>query len=200
MILKKVRWFQLFVPSQNSNFRTFKKIQIFGFPWCSTSENLSIDVSITIVGLILTKIIYKVISALRHKLKFEFWTYLKTNMGFHGVVLVKTFPLMYQLLIYDWYWRSYEDFFFRGTDKQTDGQTARHAFGILTWKHVVTQKILAQSSKLVVGCRFLYAYMSTPIWTGMHKNPSGHVGTRTCFAGFSQQTCNPQKKDAQDQS
>ena len=53
-------------------FRTFKKIQIFWFPWCSTSENLSIDVSITNVGLILTKIICKVISALRHKLKFEF--------------------------------------------------------------------------------------------------------------------------------
>ena len=33
-----------------------KKIQIFGFPWCSTREDLSIDVSITIVGLILTKL------------------------------------------------------------------------------------------------------------------------------------------------
>ena len=29
---------------------------IFGFPWCSTHEDLSIDVSITIVGLILTKL------------------------------------------------------------------------------------------------------------------------------------------------
>ena len=33
-----------------------KKIHIFGFPWCSTRENLSIDVSITNVGLILTKL------------------------------------------------------------------------------------------------------------------------------------------------
>ena len=39
-------------------FRTFlkKKNQIFGFPWCSTREDLSIDVSITNVGLILTKL------------------------------------------------------------------------------------------------------------------------------------------------
>ena len=38
-------------------FRTFlDKIQILGFPWCSTREDLSIDVSITNVGLILTKV------------------------------------------------------------------------------------------------------------------------------------------------
>ena len=33
-----------------------KKNPIFGFPWCSTREDLSIDVSITNVGLILTKL------------------------------------------------------------------------------------------------------------------------------------------------
>ena len=38
-------------------FRTFlKKIQFFGFQCCSTREDLSIDVSITNVGLILTKL------------------------------------------------------------------------------------------------------------------------------------------------
>ena len=57
LILTKLRWFQLFVNSQNSNFKLFwKKNQIFGFPWCSTREDLSIDVSITNVGLILTKL------------------------------------------------------------------------------------------------------------------------------------------------
>ena len=57
LILTKLRWFQLFVKSQNSNFELFwKKIQIFGFPCCSTREDLSIDVSITNVGLILTKL------------------------------------------------------------------------------------------------------------------------------------------------
>ena len=57
LILTKLRWFQLFVKSQNSNFELFwKKNPIFGFPWCSTSENLSIVVSITNVGLILTKL------------------------------------------------------------------------------------------------------------------------------------------------
>ena len=57
LILTKIRRFQLFVKSQNSNFELFwKKIQIFGFPWCSTREDLSIYVSITNVGLILTKL------------------------------------------------------------------------------------------------------------------------------------------------
>ena len=54
-----LEWFQLFSTSQNTSqiqFRTFlKKNQIFWFPCCSTSEDLSIDVSITNVGLILTK-------------------------------------------------------------------------------------------------------------------------------------------------
>ena len=40
--------------SSISNF--LKKFHISGFPWCSTREDLSIDVSITNVGLILTKI------------------------------------------------------------------------------------------------------------------------------------------------
>ena len=38
------------------NFDFFwKKNQIFWFPWCSTREDLSVDTSITYVGLILTK-------------------------------------------------------------------------------------------------------------------------------------------------
>ena len=40
---------------------------------------------------------------------------------------------------------------------RTDGQIDRHGFGILTWKHVGTQKISTQSSKLVVSRRSLYA-------------------------------------------
>ena len=40
--------------SSISNF--LKKFHISGFPWCSTREDLSIDVSITNVGLILTKL------------------------------------------------------------------------------------------------------------------------------------------------
>ena len=43
------------------------------------------------------------------------------------------------------------------TDRRTDGQTDRHGFEILIWKHVGTQKISTQSSKLVVRRRFLYA-------------------------------------------
>ena len=41
----------------------------------------------------------KMISALCQKSKFEFWTLKKKNLGFHAVLLVKTFPLMYQLLM-----------------------------------------------------------------------------------------------------
>ena len=42
----------------------------------------------------------KVISALRQKSKFKFRTLKKIKfLGFHAVVLVKTFPFMYQLLM-----------------------------------------------------------------------------------------------------
>ena len=56
----QLEWFQLFSTSQNTSriqFQTFlkKKNQIFWFPYCSTREDLSVDVSITHVGLILTK-------------------------------------------------------------------------------------------------------------------------------------------------
>ena len=58
LILTKLWWFQLFVKVKIriSNFFWKKKNQILGFSWCSTREDLSIDVSITNVGLILTKL------------------------------------------------------------------------------------------------------------------------------------------------
>ena len=59
---------------------------------------------------------------------------------------MKTFPLMYQC-------RTDIDearvISFLGV------RTDRHGFGILTWKHVGTQKISTQSSKLGVSCRSL---------------------------------------------
>ena len=74
-----------------------KKNQIFWFLCCSTSEDVSVDVSITNVGLILTKLSWfqlfvksKISNFFEKKFKFS---------GFHVVVLVKTFPLMYQLLM-----------------------------------------------------------------------------------------------------
>ena len=89
------------------NFELFwKKNQILWFPCCNTREDLSIDVSITYVGPILTKLRWFLFSPFGNsgygqnsissipnflkKIKF---------LGFHGVVLVKTFPLMYQLLM-----------------------------------------------------------------------------------------------------
>ena len=102
VILTKLRWFQLFSHKSKFKFRTFlKKIHICGgFPCCSTREDLSIDVSITIVGLILTKLrcfqLFVTSQNSNFKLfwkkKFKFW-------GYHGVVLVKTFLLMHHLLM-----------------------------------------------------------------------------------------------------
>ena len=59
LILTKLKWFQLFETSSKVKIRIsnfFEINQIFGFPWCSTHEDLSIDVSITNVGLTLTKL------------------------------------------------------------------------------------------------------------------------------------------------
>ena len=100
LILTKLRLFQHFSTSQNSNFEIFwKKNQIFGFPCCSTREELSVDVSITNVGLILTKLrLFQLFNTSQNS-NFElFWKKFKF-LGCHRVVLVKTFPLMYQLLM-----------------------------------------------------------------------------------------------------
>ena len=106
-----LEWFQLFSTSQNTSriqFRTFlKKNQIFWFPCCSTREDLSVDVSITHAGLILTKLRWYQLFVKSQNSNFElFWKKKSIFLGFHGVVLVKTIPLMYQLLMQDWYWRS----------------------------------------------------------------------------------------------
>ena len=100
LILTKLRWFQLFVKSQNSNFELLKKNQIFGFPCCTTRENLSIDVSITNVGLILKKLRWFQLFVKSENSNLElFWKKKIKFLGFHGVVLMKTYPLMYQLLM-----------------------------------------------------------------------------------------------------
>ena len=51
----------------------------------------------------------------------------------------------------------YNETWDRWTDRRTDRRTDRHGFGILIWKHVGTQKISTQNSKLVVSRRSLYA-------------------------------------------
>ena len=44
-------------------------------------------------------------------------------MNFHAAVLVKTFLMMYQLLMLDWYWQSQGNIFSWGMETQTDRQT-----------------------------------------------------------------------------
>ena len=63
-------------------------------------ENISIDVSITNVGLILTKLRWFQLFSTQVKIQFRPFFEKKINfLGFHVVVLMKTFPLMYQLLM-----------------------------------------------------------------------------------------------------
>ena len=83
-----------------------KKKKFFWFPCCSTRKDLFVDVSITYVGLILTKPgrFFSRHTGTRgmDRIQFRQFRTLKkkiTFLGFHGVVLMKTFPLMYQLLM-----------------------------------------------------------------------------------------------------
>ena len=77
-----------------------KKNQIFGFPLCSTREDLSIDASIINVGLILTKLRWFQLFVKSQISNFKlFWKKKNKFSRLHAVVLVKTFPLMYQLLM-----------------------------------------------------------------------------------------------------
>ena len=155
LILTKLRWFQLFATSQNSNFKLFwKKKSNFlvsmvqyswrPFHWCINYQcRTDIDEA-------------KVISALRHKSNFEFRTFLKEKNRIFGFswcstredlsidVSITNVGLILTKL--RWFLTS-----FLGV------QTDRHSFGIRIWKHVGTQKISSQSSKLVVSRRSLYA-------------------------------------------
>ena len=132
--------FQLFGTSQNSIFSE-KNNQIFGFPWCSTRKDLSLDVSITNVGLILTKLRWfqllvksqNSISNFSEKKNHIFGfpccstrEDLTTDVSITNVGLIST---------------KAGRFLFSGY-----GQTDRHGFFIiLTWKHVGTQKISTQN-------------------------------------------------------
>ena len=85
--------------SRKTKVRIKKKYnQIFGYPCCSISEDHSIDVSITNVGLILTKLRrFQHFGTSQNSISTFFK--IKYFLGFHGVVLVKTFPLMHQILM-----------------------------------------------------------------------------------------------------
>ena len=133
-------------------FQFFFKVQIFGFPCCSTREDLYIDISITNVGLILTKLRwFQLFSSIQNS-NFElFWEnfqiFIFPCCSTRGDLSIDV-SITNAGLISTKLWFKYH-FFTRGTD--------RHGFGILTWKHVGTQNISTQSSKLVVSCRSLYA-------------------------------------------
>ena len=142
-------------------FRTFLKInQILGFPWCSTYEDLSIDVSITNIGLISTKLRWFQLFAKSQFLNFElFWKKIQI-FGFPLYSTREKLSIDASITNVGLILTKLRGFPFSGcgqTDGRTDRRTDRHGFRILIWKHVDTQKISTQSSKLMVSRRSLYA-------------------------------------------
>ena len=78
----------------------------------------------------------------------------KTKVGFHAVIATRvnfsidvSITTNVRLILTKLGWVLFSGY----------GQTDKHDFGILTWKHVCTQKISTQSLKLRVSCRSLYA-------------------------------------------
>ena len=158
-------WFQLFSTSQNTNqiqFRTFlkKKKSNFWFPCWSTREELSVDVSITNVELMLTKPVRFLFSAYGNSgygqnsisnffEKIQIFRLsscstledLSIYVSFTNVRLILTKPGWFLFSGYGQTDGQTDRRTDRQTDRQTDGRTDRRGFGIIVWKHVGTQKI-----------------------------------------------------------
>ena len=96
------------------------------------------------------------ISVLQHKSKFNFNLFWKENQI---LGIFQTLPLMYQILMLDWYWWSYSNFFYRGTDRQTRFQNPH----IETCWHTKNSTQRLKARNLAVDC-----YMH-PWMTGIHK-------------------------------
>ena len=133
LILTKLRWFQHFSTSQKFEFRTFlKKIKFFGLASCSSREDLSIDVSITNVGLILTKLrLFQLFSTSQNS-NFElFWK----KFNFFGLASCSTCEDLsidvsitnVVLILTKLWWFLFSGYgqMDRQTDRQTDRRTDR---------------------------------------------------------------------------
>ena len=94
-------WFKLFSTSQNTSqiqFRTIlKKNQISWFSCCSTREDLPVDVSITYVGLILTK-----------PGRFRFSAYGNSGYGQNSISSISNFWKKFHIFGFPW-WSTRED-------------------------------------------------------------------------------------------
>ena len=97
-LLTKVRGFQLFSTSQNSISIFFS---IFGFHAVVLVKTFLLmnQISITTVGLILTKLRWFQHFGISQNSISNFFEKQIKIMGFHVVVLMNTFPFMYQLLM-----------------------------------------------------------------------------------------------------
>ena len=123
----------------------FNEIQILEFPCFSTSEDLSIDVSIINVGLILTKLRwFQLVNTSQNqfrnfkKIQIFGFSWCSTREDLSIDVSITNLGLILMKLC--WFLFSGYGQMDRRTDRRTDGQTDRHGFGILKWKHVGTQK------------------------------------------------------------
>ena len=124
-----------------------KKIKIFRFPCCSTRKNLSIHLSITNVGLILTKL--------------GWFQHIKTSQVSISIFIFFFFFFFkskFWVIMLKYLWRPFHwciNYYCRTDIDEAKVisilgvRTDMQNFGILTWKHIGTQK----SSKLGVSCR-----------------------------------------------
>ena len=151
LILTKL-WWLLFSAYGNSGYgqnsissisNFLKKNHIFGFPWCSTREDHSIDTSIINVGLILTKLRWFQLFVKNLNSNFKLFWKKKSNFGVSMVYSREDLSIDVSITNVGLILTKLRWFLFSGygqMDGRTNGQTDRHGFGILTWKHVGTQK------------------------------------------------------------
>ena len=69
------------------------------------------------------------------QVKFNFKLFWK-KIGSYVLVLVKTFPLTYQLLMQDWYWQSQGDFFSRRTETRGTDRNQFRRFQTFWKNHI----------------------------------------------------------------
>ena len=122
---------------KSNSISNFKKYQFFWFPCCSTCEDLSVDVSITYVGLILTK-----------PGRFFFSAYGNSGYGQNSISSISNFLKIFHISGFPWcstreelsidvsitnvrliLTKLYDDIFSRGADRRTDRQTDRQTDG-----------------------------------------------------------------------
>ena len=155
---KSALWYQSKYKSKFNFDLKKKKKKKKGFSCCSTCEDLSIDASITNLGLILTKPRwFQLFGTSQNKVKIQFRSFLKFFFwGFSCCSTCKDLSIDASITNLGLILTKPRFIFISGYGHSGYGQTNKQT-QFWVWKHVSTQKISTQSSKLVVSCRSLYA-------------------------------------------